>query len=84
MATEAFQAFDVLQTLTQARSFLGAVDVYHRFVKDLSKVARPSTEMRRDNARQNHRLSTEAKRKRLETLIDESTSPLILAITKHG
>ena len=44
-AADAFKTFTFPGTLTQVPSFLGACNVYRRFVKGFAKIARPLTDM---------------------------------------
>ncbi|CDF38002.1 unnamed protein product [Chondrus crispus] len=48
-AADAFRTFTFPRTLTQVRSFLGACNVYLRFVKRFAKIGRPLTDMTRAN-----------------------------------
>ena len=43
--TQAFESAKFPRSLTQLRSFLGAANVYRRFVKDYAKIARPLNSM---------------------------------------
>lgn len=45
--TEAFDAFMFPKVLMQVRSFLGACNVYRRFLMDFSKIGRPLADMTR-------------------------------------
>lgn len=47
---DAFKTFTFPRTLTQVRSFLGACNVYRRFVKGFARIARPLTDMTRKDA----------------------------------
>ena len=49
-AADAFKTFTFPRTLTQVRSFLGACNVYRRFVKGFAKIARPLTDITRKDA----------------------------------
>ena len=69
---------------TGVRSFLGACNVYRRFVKDFSKIARPMTDMTRKDARPDYENPTEAQRTAFETLKSKLVSPPILCLPKLG
>ena len=49
-AADAFKTFTFPRTLTQVRSFLGACNVYRRFVKGFAKIARPLSDMTHKDA----------------------------------
>ena len=87
MATESSAAFAECKfprTLTQVRSFLGACNVYRRFVKDFSKIAKPLTDMTRKDAKPDYANPTEAQLTAFETLKARLVSPPILSLPRHG
>ena len=72
------------QTPTQLRSFIGACNVYRRFLKDFSKISRPLTGMLKKEASPNFENPTEEQLTAFETLMDRLTPPLDLALPKAG
>ena len=81
-ATCAVREASFPESITQLRSFLGACNVYRRFVKDYSKIATPLSDMLRKNADNNWHLPTEDQRRAFEELKARLTSPPILALPK--
>ena len=87
MATDtasAFKEFVFPQTLMELRSFLGACNVYRRFVKDFSKISRPLTGILKKEASPNFENPTEEQLTAFETLKDLLASPPVLAVPKAG
>ena len=85
VATENADAFKTAvfpKTLTQLRSFLGAANVYRRFIKDYSKVARPLTAMLRKDAAPNWDDPTASECSAFEELKERLTSPPVLVLPK--
>ena len=70
------------QSITQLRSFLGACNVYRRFVKDYSKIATPLSDMLRKDASNDWHEPTEGQSRAFEELKARLTSPPILALPK--
>ena len=81
--TDAFKTAVFPKTLTQLRSFLGAANVYRRFIKDYSKVARPLTAMLRKDATPNWDDPTASERSAFEELKERLTSPPVLVLPKR-
>ena len=70
------------KTLTQLRSFLGACNVYRRFVKGFAKIAHPLTAMLQKNAEIDWDNPTEAQRDAFAQLRDILLSPPVLGLPK--
>ena len=83
-AADAFKKFTFPRTLTQVRSFLGACNVYRRFVKGFAKIARPLTDMTRKDSDSDFYKPTEAHLQAFENLKRCMISPPILALRRHG
>ena len=83
-AADAFKTFTFQRTLKQLRSFVGACNVYRRFVKGIAKDARPLTSMTRKDADPNFDDSTEAQLQAFETLKERMINPPILELPRHS
>ena len=87
VATDRASAFRLLKfprTPTKLRSFLGACNVYRRFLKDLAKIGRPMSSMLYKDAEPDFGNPTEAQLTSFETLKEELVTPPILALPKLG
>ena len=74
-AASAFASAEFPRTFTEVRSFLGACNVYRRFVQGFSKVAKPLTYMSRKDAAVDWDLPTDAQVKAFEELKIEWCRP---------
>ncbi|CDF39938.1 unnamed protein product [Chondrus crispus] len=83
-AADAFKTFTFPRTLTQMRSFLGACNVYRRFVKGFAKIARPLTDMTRKGADPDFYNPTEAQLNAFDNLKRCMIAPPILALPRYG
>ena len=83
-AADAFKTFTFPRTLTQVRSFLGACNVYRRFVKGFAKIARPLTDMMRKDVDPDFDNRTELQLQAFEALKERMVSPSILALPRYG
>ncbi|CDF34106.1 unnamed protein product [Chondrus crispus] len=83
-AADAFKTFTFPRTLTQVRSFLGACNVYRRFVKGFAKIARPLTDMTRKDLDPDFYNLTELQIQAFENLKKCIIAPPILALPRHG
>ena len=83
-AADAFKTFTFPSTLTQVRSFLGACNGYHRFVKGFPKIARPLTDMTRKDSDPDFYNPTEAQLQAFEHLKKCMIALPILALPPHG
>ena len=83
-AADAFKTFTFPRTLTQVRSFLGACNVYRRFVKGFAKIERPLIEMTRKDSDPDFYNPTEAQLQAFEHLKKCMIAPPILALLRHG
>ncbi|CDF38259.1 unnamed protein product [Chondrus crispus] len=83
-AADAFKTFTFPRTLTQVRSFLGACNVYRRFVKGFAKIARPLTDMTRKDSDHDFDNPTELQLQAFENLKKCMIAPPILAMPRHG
>ena len=83
-AADAFKTFKFPRTLTQVRSFLGACNVYRRFVKGFAKIASPLTDMKRKDADPDHDNTTAAQIQAFEDLRSQMIAPPILALPLYG
>ena len=70
------------RTLTQVRSFLGACNVYRRFVKGFARIAKPLNDMLRKDATNDFDNPTEEQLEAFETLKKALVTPPILALPK--
>ena len=70
------------QSLTQLRSFLGACNVYRRFVQDFSKIARPLTLLTRKDAKPDWANPNADETNAFETLKQRLVSPPILSLPR--
>ena len=70
------------ESITQLRSFLGACNVYRRFVKDYSKIASPISDMLRKNGGNDWHNPTEEQICSFEELDARPTAPPILSLPK--
>ena len=83
-AAHAFKTFKFPRTLTQARSFLGACNVYRCIVKGFAKIARPLTDMTRKDADPDYDNPTAAQVQAFEDLKSRMIAPPILALPRYG
>ena len=70
------------QSITQLRRFLGACNVYRRFVKDYSKIASPLSDMLRKNTCKDWHNPTKEQLRSFEDLKARLTVPPTLALPK--
>lgn len=73
-----------LRTLTQVRSFLGACNVYRRFVKCFAKIARPLTDITRKDADPDFENPIQAQLDAFKELKKRMVSPPVLALPRLG
>ncbi|CDF39628.1 Ribonuclease H (fragment) [Chondrus crispus] len=66
------------------RSFLGACNVYRRFVKGFSKIARPLTDITRKDSDHDFDNPTKVQLQAFESLKAAMISPPILALPRYG
>ena len=69
-------------TVTQLRSFLGAANVYQRFVQKYSDIAQPLNSMLRKDAETERENRTDEQTRAFETLKTSLISPPVLALPK--
>ena len=70
------------RTVTELRSFLGAEDVYRRFVEKYSDIARPLNSMLRKDGDPDWGNPTDEQMEGFETLKERLISPPIIALPK--
>ena len=80
--SKAFAEAAIPRTLTQLRSFLGAANVYRRFVEKYSNIARPLKSMLRKDAEPDWDNPTDAQKEAFETLKERLISPPVLALSE--
>jgi len=78
--TKAFETAKFPRNLTQLRSFLGAANVYRRFVKGYAKIARPLNSMLRKDADPDWDDPSPEQLEAFEALKGRLTSPPILGL----
>ena len=83
-ADDALKTFKFPRTLTQVGSFLGACNVYRRFVKGFAKTSLLLTDMTRKDAEPDFDISTEAQLQAFEDLKARMISPPIFAAPRYG
>ena len=83
-AADAFKTFTFPRTLMQVRSFLGACNVYRRFVKAFAKIARPLTDITRKDAAPDYDNPTETQLQAFEDLKARMIAPPVLALPRYG
>ena len=81
-ARDAFRSFEYPKNITQLRSFLGACNVYRRFIKDFAKIARPLTFLTRKDATPDFDNPTTEQLEAFETLKTKMTEPPVLALPR--
>ena len=81
-ATRTIEERTFPEDLTQLRSFLGACNVYRRFVKNFAKVATPLSAMLRAGAQNDWKNPTESQIEAFEALKKVLVSPPVLALPK--
>ena len=82
--TKAFEYAVFRRNATQVRSFLGAANVYRRFVKNFSGIAKPLNEMLKKDANPTWDDPKPAAVEAFETLRRKLISPPVLALPKRG
>ena len=82
--SKAFAKAVFTRTVTQLRSFLGAANVYRRFMEKYSNIARTLNSMLRKYAEPGWENPTKEQTKAFETLETRLISPPILALPKAG
>ena len=70
--------------MTQMRSFLGAANVYRRFIKNFSGIAKPLNNMLKKDAKPNWHEPTQEAREAFEFLKKQLVAPPVLALPKRG
>ena len=83
-AADAFKTFTFPRKLTQVRSFLGACNIYRRFVKAFAKIARPLTDMTRKDADPDFDNPIASQLHAFEELKSRMISPRILSLPQYG
>ena len=86
VATQNTQAFGTMvfpQTLTQLRSFLGAANVYRRFIKGFAKISRPLSNLLRKDADPDWANPPSAAVEAFEELKERLTSPPVLVLPRR-
>ncbi|CDF36412.1 unnamed protein product [Chondrus crispus] len=83
-AADALKTFTFPRTFTQVRSFLGACNVYRRFVDGFAKIARPLTDMTRKDSDPDLYNPTDLQLQAFENLKKCMIAPPILALPRHG
>ena len=83
-AADAFKTFKFPRTLAQVMSFLGACNVYRRFVKGFAKLARPFTDMTRKDADPDYDNRTAVHVHAFEDLKSRMIAPPILELLRYG
>ena len=83
-AADAFKTFTFPRTLTKVRSFFGACDVYHHFVKAFEKIAWPLMDMWRKDADPNFDNPTTLQLHAFEKRKSRMISPPILSLPRYG
>ena len=81
---EAFRTATFPRDKTQCRSFLGAANVYRRFVKAYAEIARPLNTMLKKDASPDWTNPTDAQTNAFETLKTILVSPPVLHLPKAG
>ena len=82
--SQAFAEAVFPRSVTQLRSFLGAANVYRRFVEKYSDIARPLKSMLRKDAEPDWDNPTDAQMEAFEGLKERLISPPIFALLKAG
>ena len=82
--SKAFSKAVFPRTITQLRSFLGAANVYRRFVEKYYDIARPLNSMLRKDEEPEWENPTDELTRAFETLKTRLISPPILALPKAG
>ena len=82
--TKAFEHAAFPRNATQVRSFLGAANVYRRFVKNFSGIAKPLNSMLKKDARPSWDNPEPEAVEAFETLKRKLISPPVLALPKRG
>lgn len=83
-AAGAFRDAVFPQTLTRVRSFLGACNVYRRFVRHFSRIAKPLTDMTRKYAEPDFGNPTQEQLAAFEELKVRMISPPVLRLPRLG
>ena len=81
--TEAFKTMVFPKSLTQLRSFLGAANVYRRFIKHFSKIARPLSALLRKDSEPDWENPPEEALQAFEELKGKLVSPPVLVLPKR-
>ena len=85
VAKENVQAFEHAvfpKNITQLRSLLGAANVYRRFIKDFSKIAKPLTSMTQKEAKPDWNTPTDEQLRSFNDLKQRLVHPPVLALPK--
>ena len=82
--TKAFADCTFPRNVTQMRSFLGAANVYRRFIKDFSGIAEPLNSMLKKDAKPNWHEPTQEAREAFEYLKKQLVASPVLALPKRG
>jgi hypothetical protein len=72
------------QGLTQLRSFLGACNVYRKFVEGFSKLAKPLNDMLKKGAEPDWQHPSEKQMQAFNSLKEALKTPPVLALPKNG
>ena len=82
--TKAFADCTFPRNVTQMRSFLVAANVYRRFIKNFSGIAKPFNSMVKKDAKPNCHEPTQEARDAFEFLKKQFVAPPVLALPKRG
>ena len=82
--TKAFADCRFSRNMKQMRSFLGAANVYRRFIKNFSGIAKPLNSMLKKDAKPNWHEPTHEARAAFEFFKEQLVAPAVLALPKRG
>ena len=82
--TKAFVDCTFPRNVTQMRSFLGAANVYRRFIKNFSGIAKSLNSMLKKDTKPNWHKPTQEARDAFEFLKKQLVAPPVLALPKRG